>query len=313
MDPNFYTRYSKYHIKTVNEFPNDLDSCVRTPEMRSLVQWFKNLSEQFTIVKIHFERCILILDKIPSLEQFELIYQKVILLSTLQVCIKLSGAYELDPNEFNNIINNVKDEISPVLGRKEINMAEIYLCNYLNWEFRSEEFAGAIRLLTTRVEKISNIIDLSYVSSICDRILSYGLVYFNSSQMPPHILALATTIMSLDQISLPVLPATKLIKDLISFSLEKYGICLNKVKLTKERLYQYIISTQEYPIVIRYSERAINEYKDNLYCNNSCEVSKRSYIDVFNQLDLQEPINDLELSFSDDLKYGFLWSEDFNY
>jgi hypothetical protein len=303
MDPNLYNRYSKYHT-TLNEITYDLDHYIGGQDRKTLFIWLIGLSNIFPKITPYIERCILIFDKIPSAKNFELIYQKVILISTLQLCIKLKGTDDIT----NNLIDYIKDDISPYLRRKEINMSEIYICNSLGWGFRQDEISVLLDIFMPKISKTFTILNKKDFEKVSSRVLQYGLLYFNTAELPSHTLAVAIMLITFDQFEIPcsrLLPVIKVIKELINYVLETHEVCIYYIKWTKEKLYQYIVSTQEFPIVMRYSEQILNDYRDN-FRNNSFEISRRSYIKMIKQLDLHEPYFSSDLSFSEDLGVDLL-------
>jgi hypothetical protein len=313
MDPNAYTIFTKYHTWYPDVINQDYKSFLASEERKAIIYWFFNLTKAFPNLQKYLEKAILLLDKIPSILSFEPVFQKVLVLSILQVCAKLDNFVEVNKADFGDFIEYLKDDISPYLSRTDINMSEVYLCNQLDWDFSIQSVNSNIKGILTNTKCIYALINKDSLKVIISKILYYSLYFFNQSILCTTEQSLVIVLLSIDQIDLSEtneLRILKLCKDLINNIWEKVNICLRNIKWLKDRLYENIISTQEYPIVIRYSDRILNEYKDNLKGNNSYLIGKSSFVNLYKEMDFQDKEDFHSLSFTEDLYENNFFNED---
>jgi hypothetical protein len=295
MDLNAYSVFTKYHSKVEKDSTNDLTTYLGSENRRLLVIWLINLSQSFPFIEQYLDRNILLFDKLTHLPTFKPAYQKIILLSILQLSLKLDFSNtKCKTKHFKNLLEYSKKNVSSSLNKSVLNMSEIFVCNQLDWSFNFPAISQIIEEYFNQMNnKIFKIIDKQDLFDISKKIIKFSLIIYSTAEVKfLNNLALAIILLTIDQFALSEslrLILTKAVIKFINTTLEKNEIYLNNVKWLKDTLYDYIISTQEYPIVMRYSDEILNEYKDNLNGNHSCIIGKGSYVRLFNEYDLLEP------------------------
>jgi hypothetical protein len=302
MDPNSYTRFLKYRIKTAGAGKLHDYSLLSSEKRKNIILWLNNLSKTYNFIENYFEKCISLFDQLVSLQSLQETYVKVIVLALVQLSMKLDHFNDFDDNNLKMLVDHVQCEI-PSLKQSDVNMSEIFICNKLNWKFRYINVNDVILFCFTKLKQIFKLINRESLSTKCRRITFYSIVLFNTSEMNIYDLALSIILLALDQLDYAAIDEVFVIKSvakIIDLFIIDHSVELSNLKWIKNTLADYIISTQEYNIKRCYRDRILNEYNDNIAGNSSCIISSQSYINLLDEYDLQEAAYDEPCSFSED-------------
>jgi hypothetical protein len=279
-------------IEYINQFshePNSLDKILSTRGRINLITWFVNFLQAD---QKFLESCIILLDKIPGLYELDICYQQILALSSLQLVMKLNHVEKFNPNKFDSVLKNLRCNKLYALKKEVYNMAEIFLCNQLEWNFSNTNITETINTTLAEIK----ITDRETLKKFITKILPFALTLFNTACVNLHELSFVVLFIALDQF-IPIQEKLIMQPEFVSVINDlviQHGVSLANIILMKHYLTQFINNLQnDYAVAVGNSERILNEYR--LLCatngiNNINETNIGLFILMNDELNRGSPI-----------------------
>jgi hypothetical protein len=269
----YLVRKVKQKIQEEENQNDNFEECRANAERVKLALCFFEMVQNIKISPKAKEKAIMLFDLVPKTENFGLEYQQIFLLSILHTSLKLEEPPDIVLNKItqliefiNNIhvLNNNKDESEfgnflPIsISIKELNMAEIFMLNKLEWKFNIVLISDFVNFfLENHLQNIYNYIELQSLQLFINFFLECALSAFFSQLIPQHSVGIGVIILAIDQFR-KLDTYTNSIQPLILQFLE---VCKTKYKIDLIRVENYKKLLIDFTDVIEV--KIVKEYPDS--------------------------------------------------
>lgn len=162
----------------------------------TLITWYFFFLQNLNIEKVYIEKSLILMDRIHSFFDFDISFQKILLVSLLNICFKLYSFFnKIQTDEILQKLNSESSN-SKVLV-KQINIGEIFLLNALEWDLNILTILNYIeyfilKYLPTLFKEISKESFYLWIHYF----LEFTLCTFNTLNLPLHSIAISLMLLS---------------------------------------------------------------------------------------------------------------------
>jgi len=243
----------------------DILECLADTERIEIALFFFKLIRDLNIdIKIK-EKTLRLYDLVNNLEEYDLVFKKVFLISFLQISLKISENRQRTKEIISKVIDLLKnqtindnkeskenteennktltqDNIS--INIEELNMTEILLLNKLDWKFNIFLICDYVSyFMDNYFNDVKSYINEKPLKLIIDLLTECTLTAFHTKTVSVHYLAISIILIALDQfifLSNYEINLKPLIKNFLKKCFEKFGVDLLQVDNYKKLLLEFV-------------------------------------------------------------------------